>query len=195
MSPPRISYRAPGDVCRFFELFRASLAASLSPELRVLHRSNQAEVRGGGKSHYKRHHHLSRFDDIKAGFEYILWPDHLGHGDDEAGLGLYATGTMFGKKVHRILGPMLRKGALRDRIIGLGFKVTKDQPQPSRDQTTGTWLAKRVITIDWTDGELAEDAGRRLGGLMTSCHPVVREVVERDFPTLLKGRVARARQP
>ena len=80
MTPARQDYRAPDHVCRLFEALRAAQLATVTGF--PIGKLEPAENRGGGGTGWKRHLHHSKFDDIKTGFEFDVWPDHLDERSD-----------------------------------------------------------------------------------------------------------------
>ncbi len=189
MSPARQPYRAPPEVCGFFERFRSAIDDALTPDLRKFHRCRRAEARGGGESEYKRHLHNSRFDDVLSGFIYLLWPNDMNkdRAVQTASMGLYIERAPFKVGAQHALLRELQREPIKTQIEVMGYDLGKEIAINNRDRTTGVWIAKKTFRISsWDAHGFARDCGRGLGRLMVIVHPIVQVMVRQRFPELLK---------
>jgi hypothetical protein len=169
MSPAKQAYRAPDQVCRFFEALRAAQLTTATGF--PVGKLELAEDRGGGDTGWKQHLHHSKFDDIKAGFEFDVWPDHLDDGSETAAVGLYVTGEPFAAGLHVALKEALEGDGAARQLAAFGMVVSGDHPQHHRDRTSGTWLIMRSLSLAGYDLLRGEEFGRLLGGLMNLTRP------------------------
>lgn len=184
MSPARAPYDAPKAVVDFYAAFRTAHLAVVRDPVRV----NEAEKRGGGDSGYKCHLHTSSFPDIKGGFEFDFWPDDLESPETRgtAAIGLYLTGEPFRRQLLSGARAMVLATPLRTRLKSMGFAPNDARIQNRRDETTGGWIVRQVVPLQYSLDE-ARKYGELLANLMNELRNPIVDFLQQRAPELLRA--------